>query len=481
MNKTAKNTAIYFAGTVIMALLGFANSMLLTHILDSQVYAMYGLFSTFTTAVITLISFGYDASYTRFYYEHGMTQKKFMWTCVKYPLIVLGIFSIVLFEPSRSLLTLVFGEKLAYKTIIIMFFYILFSFVHRFSQLTARMEERAGNYILSNIVARSGFIILLVVLFFLIKDISFEAVLLSFAIGGLASILINIFVIVKVFNAVPHISGRTTDRGLFRYGFPIMLNNVLVLLIPIVEKIIIRSLAGWEILGIFTATSIFQTVALMILNTVDNIWNPIIYKNIDKPDKLKPMIHTWGLSLTVLLAIGIAFVILLRRWLILLLNRAYYNANIIAPAIFLGGCINFITVIYGVGVNIKKKSIHHLISPIIQIIISVGLSYLLIPRLGLIGIGISSLSSIVVSRGYRMILGIHYYNTGNSEWKSFIILISSIIASVMSMFLTSLYWDIATSILLLVVTLLVANKDLIAIFKLFVSLFFNKKKKQEKN
>jgi len=234
LNKTAKNTAIYFAGTIIMALLGFANSMLLTHILDSQVYAMYGLFTTFTTAVMSFISFGYDESYTRFYYEHGMTQKKFMWTCLKYPLIVLGLFSIVLFEPSRSLLTLVFGEKLAYKTIVIMFFYILFAFVHRFSQLTARMEERAGNYILSNIVARSGFIILLVVLFFLIKDISFEAVLLSFAVGGLASVLINLFVIVKVFNTVPHISGRTTDRGLFRYGFPLMLNNVFILIIPII-------------------------------------------------------------------------------------------------------------------------------------------------------------------------------------------------------------------------------------------------------
>ena len=83
------------SGTIIMAILGFASTMILTRILSTRVYAMYGLLNTFSTAVIMFISFGYDSSYMRFYYSHGYSQKKFMIMSLKIPIIIFLAFSLL--------------------------------------------------------------------------------------------------------------------------------------------------------------------------------------------------------------------------------------------------------------------------------------------------------------------------------------------------------------------------------------------------
>ena len=49
-----------------MGVLGIVNSMLLTRLLPPVEYAVYGKLITFSSAAVTLISFGYDLAYTRF-------------------------------------------------------------------------------------------------------------------------------------------------------------------------------------------------------------------------------------------------------------------------------------------------------------------------------------------------------------------------------------------------------------------------------
>ena len=89
MNKTVKNSAIYLFGTIVMSVLGFLNTILLTRILSQQTYAMYGLLATFSTAVITFIAFGFDSAYLRFFYDHGLSQKQYLLRCLKIPMVIL--------------------------------------------------------------------------------------------------------------------------------------------------------------------------------------------------------------------------------------------------------------------------------------------------------------------------------------------------------------------------------------------------------
>jgi len=475
LNKTVKNSAVYLFGTIVMALFGFANTMILTRFLSQQVYAMYGLLTTFSTAATTFIAFGYDSAYTRFYYKHGLTQRRFILKSLKVPCIIFLIFMVILLEPSRFLMKYVFGEDLGLFTVIILIGYIFFSFVNRFTHLTARMEERAVNYVASSFVCKFGFVTIILAVHFILKDVSFNWVVISFMLSAFLAILMNIIVIAKLSKKPTEKDDSFSEKELFKYGFPYMLNNVLVLIVPVVEKLIIRDMAGWEVLSIFTAASIFQTVVLLIVNTLTNIWNPIVYKHCDNEEKFKPILHIFGFVATIVTTLGLAACILLRRWLVLILDKSYYSVYIIAPTILFGACFNFLNIIYSVGINIKKKTWHFIISPILQMIISVTLFYLLAPKMGLIGVAIATLTSIVVSKTYRITVGMHYYNSGTSEWKSVLLCAMALIATIFTLFSTSLLSDIIISVLLISLIIVVANKDLVSLCKNMITLIKSNK------
>lgn len=465
MNKTAKNSLIYLIGTIFTALIGFANTMILTRMLSNQTYAMYGLLSTLVTATITFLSLGYDAAYTRFYYCHGDTQKHFLLKCLKLPLIAFLLFAMILYEPTQKFLILMFNNKFTFAGISILAAYILFALLQRFTQLTARMEEHAVNFVISNLIARAGFLIIVAVVYYTCGDVSFNWVVASFGISSFIAVAINLYVVQGVKGINGNATERTDNKILLEYGFPYVINNTLILIIPLIERLIIRKLAGWETLSIYTAAAIFSTIIMMISNMIDNIWQPIVYKQYENPEEFKPLLHIFGLSTTSIMTFGLACCILLRRWLVLILDSNYFSVYIIAPAILYSACFNVIAGIYGVGINIEKKTIHLVISPLIQIILSMGLCYALIPQFGLCGVGIAVIISIFVSRIYRVAIGLHFYGTGIEEYKAYILWIICAGISVVSMFFTSIVSDVVLFIFLILIMALLLNKDCNRIYK----------------
>lgn len=465
MNKTVKNSAIYLTGTIVMAVLGFLNTILLTRVLSQQVYAMYGLLTTFVSTAGMFIAFGYDSSYMRFYYNNGYSQKKFLLISLKVPAIVFLIFLVLVIEPTRTFITYIMGEKLSYFSIAFLLLYVLFHTAHRFTQLTARMEEKALNYVSSNIVSKSGFIVIVFLIYFIIKDVSFDWVVISFFVSSLAGFLINLIVVLKNINKVSNSEEKITEKELLSYGFPSMMNNVIILVVPLIEKIIIRDLAGWEVLGIYTAAAVFQTVMLLVANTITNIWNPIVFKHCDNEEKFKPIMHNFGLVSTIVITLCMAGCVLLRRWLVLLLDESYYSIYIIAPTILYGACLHIVSLIYSVGINIKKKTSYLVLIPVTQLVLSVIFCYLLIPKMGLVGVAIATFISISVSKIFKMALGIHFYDSGVSEWKAGALCAFGMAASLISLFFTSFLSDAILSVALVVVILAVVNKELVGILK----------------
>ena len=482
MNKTAKNSAIYLAGTILSAAFGLVNTMLLTRVLDVSVYGMYGLLSTFMTAVTTFIAFGYDSAYSRFYYKHGFTQQRFIWYTLRTPMIVFAVFALVMLEPNQFLLTFVFGDRLSYVTILLLLVYAFFAFVHRFTQLTARMEERALNYVGSNFVGKFGFVAIILVVFLVARQVHFNWVVLSFMISGCVATAMNLFIFTRLSRDRNTQRESVTEKDLFSYGFPYMLNNVLILIVPLVEKIIIRESAGGDeagelMLGIYTAAAVFQTVILLITNTIINIWNPLVFKYFDNEKKFKPILHMFGLTATIVLVVGLAFCILLRPALVLLLDARYrVDVSVIAPAVLFGACFNVLNIIYSVGINIKKKTIYFIVSPLLQLGISVALCFWLVPILGLKGVAIATLASLVISKTYRIMVGMHFYNTGVSEWKTVVLCIGGVAASVLTLFCTSHLSNVLVFAGLIALVALIVNKDFMPLVRSMTDIVRGSKK-----
>lgn len=480
MKKTARNSTIYMIGMIIIAIVSFFNTIILTRILPSQVYAQYGLLTTFTTASITIISLGMDSAYTRFFYESGYSPLKYLFKCCKIPLLIFVIYTIMLLEPKHYLLNYVFESGVTLTFIFLFIIYLLFQLFSKFTQLTARMGEFAINYVVSNFMSKAGFVIIIFVVCYFIKDVSISWVTFSFSIASIGAVLVNISTLNKVRKIHNDLNKKITTKEMVEYGIPIMINNVMMLIVPLIERLIVRDISGWEVLSVYTAASVFYTVIAIMKTSVDNIWNPIVFQHYENEKTFKPLLHDFGLVVTWITVIGLALCILLRRWLVLILDESYFDAFLIAPAIMYAACYEIYTMIYAVGINTSKKTFHMIFAPIIRIIISIGLCYLLIPQLGLTGVGIASLISIIISSTYRILVGLHYYGTNKKEWKITLLWIICIIVSIFVMYSTTLFSDICICISLFILSFIIINKEGIILAKKIKEIFFPNKLKREK-
>ena len=121
------------------------------------------------------------------------------------------------------------------------------------------------------------------------------------------------------------------------------------------------------------------------------------------------------------------------------------------------------------------------LGPILQIVVSVTLAYILIPKLGLIGIGLAVLISVAINRLFSIIMGLYFYDTGVPEIKMFMLCALCVGAAVISLFWTSLIGDVVVSVSLLAALVLIFNKDMVSVVKYLMDLLKPTRKKEDVN
>lgn len=462
--KLLGNTAWYFVGTVISAILGFISSPLLTRVLTTEVYAQYGMVTSFTTLVATFVYLGQDEAFMRYFDRRKEPFWSFFWRCIRLPLVLCIIILFLLLEPSHIVLSWVFACDIQNKIAILIAAYIAMLVLQRFLMLTARMEERAANYSVSNIATKVMFFVALYVFYFMGQVVELTELVLALMVGVLCALAINLVVVVKVKHGSNPEGEDIPSKELLYFGVPFAISSTMFWVVPLLEKIIIRDLTNWTVLAIYTSAAIFVTAMGLIKTTVNSIWVPYVYKNYTNEVEFKRIFKQVGISLCWLCLVILAGLIVVRRWVVCIFDSAYYDSMLIAPALVCGACFDLLTCIYSIGINIKKKTQFHVIVPFVQLAISMATLYIGLPRWGLIATGISYLLSIAISRIVQMAIALHYYGIECGYGKLAIMLGIYIAVGILSCFVTSIQFDILCGLFLIVFGTVIAGKDLYAAF-----------------
>ena len=354
--KLIGNTAWYFVGTVISAILGFISSPILTRVLSTEVYAQYGMITSFTTLVATFVYLGQDEAFMRYFDRRKEPFWSFFWRCIRLPLVLCIIILFLLLEPNHIVLSWVFACDIQNKIAILIAAYISMLVLQRFLMLTARMEERAANYSVSNIATKVMFFAALYVFYFMGQVIALSELVLALMVGVLCALAINLVVVVKVKHGANPEGEDITSKELFSFGVPFAISSTMFWVVPLLEKIIIRDLTNWTVLAIYTSAAIFVTAMGLIKTTVNSIWVPYVYKNYTNETEFKKIFRQVGVSLCWLCLMILAGLIVVRRWVVFIFDSAYYDSMLIAPALVCGACFDLLTCIYSIGINIKKKT-----------------------------------------------------------------------------------------------------------------------------
>lgn len=463
--KQLKNVIYYFGGTLISALLGMISTPLLTRILDKEVYAQYGMVMTFTTALSTFLYLGQDEAFMRNFASRKEGYWKYLFRCMRFPLILCFVTCLLLLEPSRKIVTVVLGDGISTMACLILCLYLFVLVIQRFLMLTARMEERAVNYSISNIATKGVFLVAVTLLFYWVSNISLDWIIVALTCGVFVALLINICVVVGAQHTENSKGIEVSSREMLKYGLPLALTISMGFSIPLVEKLVIRQATSWDVLAVYTAASIFITVMNMVKTTVSNIWTPYAYREYQNENKFKDAFCKIGISMTFFMVCILAGTILTRRWLVLILDKGYIDAMIIAPAIVCGSCFDVLSTVYSIGIYIKKKTINQIIVPIVRIFVSLPILLIGLPLWGLQATGIAYLLSIAFSKTIEIKMSLHFYGTGRKNYKLFSLMTMCITVSLISLFFTSLLFDVVVSLGILLLGVVVVKDELVQAVK----------------
>lgn len=463
--KLIGNSLWYFLETAISAIIGFISAPILTRVLSTEVYAQYGMLISFTTLMATFIYFGQDESFMRFFNRRKGAYWIFFRRCVTIPLLICVFMLFLILEPNHFVMKMVFASEISDNIGILIIIYIMIIVINRFLMLTARMEERAANYSISNIVNKITFYILLYVVLLLKNKITLIWIIVSLIFAVLCALIINIIAVLKNKHIENPSGDNITTKELVLFGLPFAISSTMFWGVPLLEKILIRNLSDWNILAIYSSAAIFVTAMGLVKTTVNSIWVPYVYKNYMNEKEFKNDFRKVGISLCWFCLVTLAGIIAVRRWIVCIFDSAYYNSMLIAPALVCGACFDLLTCIYSIGINIKKKTQFHIVIPFIQLVISLVILFIFLPMWGLIATGISYLFSIAISRSVQMAIALHYYGIGNGYNKLMLMLGIYMIVGLTSCFINNILFDFTCALLLCVIATIIAGKDLYIVFK----------------
>ncbi|KMT59157.1 polysaccharide biosynthesis protein [Listeria fleischmannii 1991] len=374
-------------GSLGSAVLNLLTIPVVTYFISPTEYGKTSMFMLAQTLIICVIYLGFDQAFAREFYDYTDKNKLFQ-TAIFVPLVfsVFVITCMCLFAKPLSLF--LFDSEVYYQAVYLIAFSTLFLIFERFIFLHIRMQNKALEFSIFNILIKF-MILLCTVVFLLAFSDTFITVVYATIIGQIIgdSILILKNYRLLRFNLF-HID-RTLLPKLASFGLPVVVATVIYSLFVIIDKLFIRYFCDFEQLGLYTAAFKIASALLILQITFSNFWVPTAYEWYKKQ---KPMRYFKIVSDSIMFLIALLFtgLLLFKGVIIMILSPEYREAQYIFPFLCFYPLMMTVSETTNLGIVFLKKSWLNILVSIIALAVSVGLNLLLVPIYGAIGASIAT-------------------------------------------------------------------------------------------
>ncbi len=394
----------YATGGLFSALIGLASFPILTRSLSVEDYGLLGLIVSSLTLFVAIGKFGVQHSIVRFYaqvkngnseysesqfYTTSLTLAACFGVLTMAVWLLTGVKIVPSFIPSDKLPTLFLIGTL----------YILLRMLGSSMCNVLSAKQQSQPVMMSTIVRRSVHIVL--ILLFLVTDlVSAEAVIASFVLSE----LISVIYVARFYRPQTSFSlsdfSTSLSKTLFVFGVPLMLLESNGLLMRLSDRYIIQYLMDDNALGQYAASYNFSLyIEVIITSALVTAIRPM-YTEIweSKGEVYTGEFLAKGLNLYLLL--GIPFVALFSltapHVINILASTKYEAGTVIVPwvtaAILFDGAIVFLAA----GLYIHRKTRKLLIWGAAALLTNIVLNFLVIPRFGILGASVVTLITFMV-------------------------------------------------------------------------------------
>ncbi|MCR5831134.1 MAG: oligosaccharide flippase family protein [Lachnospiraceae bacterium] len=386
----------FFYGNFVVLLLGFISLPLITRLLSTDEYGRTSLFLSAVSIIYIFAILGLDQSYIRYFYSEKVDTRKLFSSCLRAPLILICILSVVYFAFSHFFNNILF-ERDGLDVTLLVIAYTVTSVFERFLFLNIRMEQKGKLYSNLNILTKV-LNITFIVIFALILGDDFRVGLYEMT---LPLIIVTVFLLIRFavkgrgYEAKPH---ELTEKELLRYGVPFVPMLLMEWLLSSMDKWSIRFLNDFSETGVYSSAMQIMSILLTLKITYVAFWSPIAMKKYEQEDEsvAKPFFADMFQKVQFLCMFAAFGITAFRSIIVLILGSKYRGAVKIIPFLALMPVLSILFEMTGQGIKFTKKPKYFNYASIVAIICNLAGNLFLVPRLYGVGAAIATAFTYIV-------------------------------------------------------------------------------------
>lgn len=371
----AKN---YFSADVATKAIGFISIPIFTRLLTQSEYGISTVFLSYVGIITVLLSLNSHTAVGRYYFEKTEDYSEFVGTTLTLLMIIFGVFIPLFFLFYNFLNHLInLPSNLLFYILFASVFSIMYSIYYQILAAQQKSKEVAK---ISIIYGYSGFIVSVILTYFLSSDRYLGKIWASLIIGSIFSI----YFLFKLRDSIIFSLNKVHIKYIVSYSFPLIPYSLSNVILAQFDRIMINNIVGSSSAGIYSlGYTIGSLLAMVIAATLTAIFPQAMKFFEDKNYKRMDLLVSRIFSIEIILALGL--ILFGKEILFLLADEKFHIAANVIPIVVVGYIFYGMSVIYGLYVVNSKKMIYLSISVLSAGMINIFLNLIFIPKYGYVG------------------------------------------------------------------------------------------------
>jgi O-antigen/teichoic acid export membrane protein len=386
----------YFLGSVGTALLSFALVPIIAWFYSPEDVGKLAILTVFTGLTTLLFSLGLDQAFVREYHEEKNKEQLFTMVFLPTSLFFLIFISCLLLLDINLVSKTIFEDSQVWIGILAVAFAFI-SLLLRFLSLLLRMEEKAVEYSMSQIVPKIITLVLVLAFVIFSEEKTFSQLIIANLISVFFTLLYLIFITRSfLIKCNYNLFKLKRFQDLLFYGLPLVIGGFASWGLSFFDRVFLKFYSDLSQLGFYSVAISIASVTAIFSSVFHTIWAPLVFKwtSNGTVDRARMIFISDNV-----LAVVYFFTILtcLFSWLTnYILPPQYYMVEYILPACLLSPLIYTITEISSVGISISRKTIYLMSSAFIAVLVNLFLNFTLVQNFGASGAALSTLFSFYI-------------------------------------------------------------------------------------
>jgi O-antigen/teichoic acid export membrane protein len=389
LKKLLKQSAIYGIGNIVTPFISFVMLPVYARFLTPAEFGILALTAVVIAFLSTFITLGVNAGLMRFYFAYS--EKKDKDEVVTSSILFSLLFSIViigilwLFLSPISTLVFDFEKGQLYFKLTLLTALVNTGIMDCLAVL--RAEEKPVTYSVVTVL-RLIFTLSLNIVFVVVLKRKVQGILEAGLISGTISYLATFVIAVR--RKSLSISWAKIKR-ILAFGVPLVPGSIAALVLSLSDRYFLKHFATMNDVGLYAVG--FRVAGVLNIAIVEPFriaWPPYMFSAVEREDAKEIYRKVFVYFTFIAVWAGLFLSVFAREGLMLLATPAYYSAYRVVPLLVLSGVLLGMCAVLVAGIQISNNTKYASYSFLIAAAVSLGMNFLLVPKLGMIGAALAS-------------------------------------------------------------------------------------------